>query len=428
MSKQYVNQILRAIQSGLEASISDWMPAGAYRNFWLWAMRAAAPHGETWLQAIAAVQIAQLTQYLFNGIASDDHDWELLAEGTAPLAVYLVHEQVSDDLALYLAERRRGDDSYQSRRLVLEGFNQMMVRRLRNAPFDGLHRLRQLADVVPILDQKLCSDKHRAVASAYLQEHDGLSLDDLSYGAVWPSLVVNLQTACNVVEVMRNCVAGPLVTAGLQSRYEGVNQILCGALDLKTRVETGRDTILVVPTLAYYVSLWSEKVRPNTHFFGLVFDGTLEHVLQLAASQSRLLNDLGSLVLQPPVERRAMFQGLADAARPGERLSEVILAHAKDYGSDLTRLEKDLTYGEFNTCLDDLRGEPAEESLDALEHRVAYCADLYAAQRVEFEGLLKTLSAQRGCADSANVIGRFVTFHEVLYARSHKQLSGEYCV
>jgi hypothetical protein len=95
-----------------------------------------------------------------------------------------------------------------------------------------------------------------------------------------------------------------------------------------------------------------------------------------AALLVRVLNDCGTrLAEQTAAQRRALIADLRAIARSGgaATLSDVLLQAAPCHVQMLTRITKDLAFGEFNVCLDGLRGLPASaETFDAFEYQLAY--------------------------------------------------------
>jgi hypothetical protein len=192
-------QMLEAIASNLQTSISRFMPESAYRDYCLWALSESSPGRQDWLQLNGAIKLAYLMTGLFNGIASDDQ-WEYLAACLAPLNTYFVFEAISDDLALGLGVRPT-PSLYNPRRTLL-AFNQAMITRLTSTDCSSqalLYNIRPTADLISSFAHKLVPARHHTHAEFYQSYNPDVSLESLDYSA-WPALVANMETCAILVE------------------------------------------------------------------------------------------------------------------------------------------------------------------------------------------------------------------------------------
>jgi hypothetical protein len=421
--------------TGFEASLDRYMPAGPYRDFYLWAISPQNPQREAFLQIIGASQLVKLTITLLDGLV-DDASWPRLADHSVVMNVYQLYEIVSDNLAIGLAGQRKGDLMAGLRRDLLRAFNDAMVARLRGAPKPAAQLLASWqpgARCISIFDQSLNGYKQRVSAEAYLSLQADVGLDDLEY-SVWPVLVANIESCADLAQSMNGYLSSHLLREGLISRYQAVNGLLeMRALTLPQLADVGAEAILVVPTLAYYVAVLGEAIRPLEHFQLVIQNGSLARALYDAALLVRLLNDLGTqLVTQTPVDRAALVQALTLRHWEDSETTPTIadlLSGSSDRSGLFTRLHKDIAYGEFNVALYGISDmTPRPEALQVFENNLAYFAQRYAQHQASLRDASAALSDCLGDNTLSTLILRFVRFHEQLYANPYHVDVGEYAV
>jgi hypothetical protein len=288
-----------------------------------------------------------------------------------------------------------------------------------------------MAQRISGFEQKLCPDKHREVAKAYLRERPDVSMDDLEH-TVWPCLVMNLETCLNLIDRTRDFQTSHLLREGLIGRYTGVNAVLSNLSLLPAQqADIGADTILVFPTLAYFVMAWAEMIHPM-NLRPVIDDGTLHSALHDAALLTRLLNDLGSLAVQPVDDLAAIIDVLKSQAtgdHAGQTLGELLESNMKQYGPLLARLHKDIVHHEFNVSLNGLLGDlPLDSAVDIFGRRVTELADLYHQANERLQVTLGSISESLADESVSHLIRQFVEFHQMLYGHPHTELSGDYTV
>jgi hypothetical protein len=199
-------------------------------------------------------------------------------------------------------------------------------------------------------------------------------------------------------------------------------------MDRETLIETGADTIMVMPTLAYYVGLIAEEIRPLPGYQSVLEDGTLHDPLQSAALLVRLLNDLGTGLLEQPDEvHRALVNYLRAEAGNFSTFDELLLA--QNYTVLFTRLQKDIRFGEFNVCLYETRkAQSVEEALDTVYEQITYLSRLYRVTWQHLQDTLQVIDTRLNSHLIGNLITRFVRFHEMIYSQPFNEPCGEYAV
>src|SRR5690349_16285099 len=129
MDNSRLRIMLHATLNELREALAQYLPEGPYRDFGLWALSGKMPQPEhdVWVQSLGVVQMAMLTVGLFEGIVTNEHDWQCLATLAAPLNLFFVYEAISDDLAIGLGHRANGDSTFELRHKVLYTFNAAMI-------------------------------------------------------------------------------------------------------------------------------------------------------------------------------------------------------------------------------------------------------------------------------------------------------------
>jgi hypothetical protein len=293
--------------------------------------------------------------------------------------------------------------------------------------------LRAQTGSISCFGQSLNREKHLKCVQPFLAQHPDISLTDLEYG-MWPVLVANIQSCLDLADVMESYQTGSLVREGLINRYWAVNRTLearnAPQLELAA---IGAHSILVWPTVGYYAAVIGEILIPNDRYNRIIEDGTLAEALYKAALLVRLLNDVGTGLLQQTDEQRQYFLGelSANYARDGETLNTIslLLLSNTDMPERLTRIHKDLFHGEFNVALHTVRHmRSVPDAIRVFGENLEYFSWLYAQEQNRLEELLATI-AERLCDHRISaLIGRFVYFHEELYSHRYTATVGEYAI
>ncbi len=432
---QQYQRLLAITLAGLKASLHRHMPTGDYRDFYLWAISAENPHQDVYLQAVGITQLVKLTVTLLEGLADED-EWHCLLNHTVPMNVYQIYEIVSDNLAIGLAAPSNGNAVHRLRRDLLCKFNNAMVERLNGAPRPAeqlLGPLQPAARHISLFEQSLTWRKHRVFAEAYLSHGNGSSLNDLDY-ALWPLLVANVEACADLAQSVNTCQLGHLLRAGLTSRYQAVNRLLRGeSLTLPQLAKVGTHAILVIPTLAYYVAVLAEIIQPMNYFPRIVADGMLADALYDAALVVRLLNDLGTeLLTQVAGERAALLERLEmryyACPAAAQTVTSLLVGAAPEFGL-LTRVHKDILFGEFNVVLHNLaNSQTVPEALSIFGHSLDYFSQLYANRYTRLVETLALISERLGDERVSQLVFRFVRFHQELYGNVYSTSVGEYAI
>jgi hypothetical protein len=256
---------------------------------------------------------------------------------------------------------------------------------------------------------------------------------DLEFN-LWPRLVANIETCLEVTRQVAGFKVGPMVLQGLTNRYAAVNTLLDEpASALPRLVHIGVDTILVEPTLAYYVGVFAEDILGLDHFDSVVDEGLLPEALYYAALMVRFLNDLGPVLLAQTECERSTFmymltQPYSTSRNPNQSLLDVLENAADGLRPYLTRIRKDILHGEFNISLYGIAQLPPGQAIPVFEQRLTYLAQLYTQAEARLTELLDQITDRLGDSTTSHLIMRFVRFHEQIYRHEYDEPVGEYTV
>jgi hypothetical protein len=94
----------------------------------------------------------------------------------------------------------------------------------------------------------------------------------------------------------------------------------------------------------------------------------------------------------------------------------------------LTRLNKDISHGEFNLCLYGISHMPVSSALPIFEHRLDYLSGLYTHCQTLLAAGLETIAKRLNDESASRLIDKFVRFHIMLYENDYTGATGEYTV
>lgn len=420
--------LLDGTVAAVTATVRDHMPAGPTRDFYLWCLDPTNPGRGQFLQIFGVNQLVRLTCDLLDGFV-DDHKWPELVSHSTPLGVYLTFEVVSDNLAIGVLPPESRPTAETQRR-VLTAFNAATIDRLCGAQRSGASLLagqRQLTGGLSAFAHSLTGDAQRALARAWAAEVDDPDLVGEVESDTWALLVANLDSCAHVADRMAGQYCGRLLREGLVNRYLAVSRTLFSSFLAPAELAVlGAQSILVAPTLAYYVIVLSERLYPNRRLASLVDDGSLDESLYDAALLVRLLNDMGTPLLEQPAVRHRV---LSTAAWATGGLFRWLVGRA-DRDVALTRLAKDIRHGEFNVALFRPRHPEADAATQVtqLARAVNFFSALYAVHTVRLRDGLAAMTARLGDPTLGRLIAGFVQFHRRLYARAYTTPEGEYAI
>lgn len=425
---------LNALADRYESSLRQYMPAAPCRDYYLWATSSDNPQRKAYLQVTGIAQLAKLTTAVLDGLIDDD--WEQLTDYSAIMNTYLLYETASDNLAFGLRSAQPQDATFRLRRNLLYTFNLAVLKRLNGDCRPAaklLESMQSAARRISSFDQSLSRDKHVELTQEYLCLKPDVCLNDLEY-SVWPLLVANVEVCIDLAKSIDICQVGPFMREGLVARYQAVNSLLkANDMTLPQLANAGMRSSLIMPLLTYYIAVLVEIIRPQPRIASLIADGTLTIVICDAALLFRLLNDLGTAVctLTPKRQTTLLHQLASWHRRHSESAHTIfdVFIGIADESAILTRLRKDVLFGEFNVGLyglDDAKSMP--EAFDTFGRNIDYFVQLYTYHYARLEENLTIIDARLDTDIVSELILRFIRFHQHMYSTSYRIMDGEYAV
>lgn len=434
--------MLDSTVENIRHSLQRHMPISQQRDFYLWGTAPDNPLQDTFLYAMSVTQLINLSAHLLQDMVAPEH-WKKLARYAGRLNTYFMYEIVSDDLAIGLSPLAAADTTYPLRRQILYAFNHVMVERLSGEPTDSadmLEPLKPLTRSVSGFTQSMTREKHNLILRSYLQQRPSVSASNIEYG-VWPILVANIDLCRELAESVYKLNTGWMVRQGFIDRYQSVTELLesQSALPLSELANIGTRSILVVPTLAYYIGVLTEVIKPQEDLSSIISDGTLSDAFSTAALLVRLLGDMGLPLTLPSQDRIALIDALwqQHQMQPDQTstIAKLLVNSAEDphfaarFNGEalLTRFHKDVEAGEFNVCLDNLAyTESIAEGLEMLEGNLTYFSQVYHHSYKHLKDVLAVISGRMKTPTVSTLVMRFVQFYTALYTKPYKNKAGEY--
>jgi hypothetical protein len=409
------------------------MPDSTYRDFAEWLLETPI-YTDEWLQLVGIHGLIRLTNNLLEGLLTPTEMFEILPF-SVPMNISQMYEVVSDNLAIGLADYCPADATHHARRQLLRAFNDAVIARLE---WNTQSAKQALLPLLPIMrnvstcDQSLSPHKHLKLMDAYVDAHPDSSAEDIEY-SLYPLLVANLETCSQLVEGITGLRSEPMVRHGLVRRYSGMNALLDKRfISREEMIQIGTDSIMVVPTLAYYVGLIAERIRPMTEYKSIVFDGSLLEALEDAALLVRLLNDMGTPVLeQSQKEREVLVAQLISHYDPTTQhtFQDWLNVVTCEHGIMFSRLRKDCMYGEFNVCLHQARNAASlAHACEIFVEDLLVISNIYEETKARLYERLAEMNGRLGDQLLGKLISRFVEFHKVIYSQPFNEAHGEYAV
>lgn len=430
-------QMLAATEAAYQASVLWDMPICSYRDFCLWALEPENPYRATFVQITGIRQLARLTTTLLDGLTQDEHDWQHVLAASMTMNAWQIHEVVSDNLAIHLAHTpEQSHSSMTGRHRLLSVFNTLVIEQLTGSARSASELgalVRPLSQTVSLFEHSLVPQCHHLLASAYVHEHDSCTLNELEYAA-WVPLAANVTACAAVVRAIGMVELEDLMRDSVVRRYQGVNKLLIQSrLTLPELLDTSTHTILVIPTLTYYIAALATTMPCKAALATLIDDGTLGAALYSVALLVRLLNDLGSgLLAMSPQQRRTLLQRLILRLAANQETPQTLVQFLASLGarfSVMNRIHKDATLAEVNISFYGIGHlEATTASLEHFVQNLALCTETYTMHRERLRGSLEKISARLHDPRISQLLDRFVSFHEQLYSQPYNTAVGEYAI
>jgi hypothetical protein len=419
----------QAVQ-GLALSLA-WMPTGASRDYWTWALDTAAEaQRQEWLQVSGLSAIVRLYE-MFARFLSDDEQ-NRLAPLATPIIVQQTYEIISDNLAIGLADALGNDRATTAKRRVLAVYNQVMIDKLNGAAAPVallMAPARAAASELSAFAHNHNPAKTKALASAFAADADRQAALEHD---LWPALVASCEATLALSQRLSGTPVGAMVSQGLLARYAGVSTLIAGgAFDLAKRLSIGADTILVRPTLAFFSGMIAQEIRPMRHWSTVVGDETVHRALSDSAVLVRLLNDVGTELLTTGEDTLTPQLTRLRSATPRDEITTLRALFGQcleTLGPAFNRIRKDVVLGEFNVALDEHAPRAASACVAEFIANIGELRRIFAERSRSLSSGLEVLSDRLGDPLLSNIINAFVQFHAQLYRHHFDDARGEFAV
>jgi hypothetical protein len=405
------------------------MPGGPYREFVSWAFSPRNPRQQEFLRLSGLTQLVRMNASILSGLVADEA-WPVMLRQAGLMNAYQVLEVISDNLSIGLGNLDLDEAAIQRRSLV-SSVNRAMLEALmpaRQTPAVLLlaGHARQAARFASSFDQSLAAAKHAGAAEEYAKAllAEGKPTPDreeLEFG-LWPALVAGVESCRALVTSLASTATVSLVRQGLSDRYQAVDRTLYAShLSRLELAALGAQTILVTPTLGFYLAVLYEQIKTISGYAEILADGTLSEVLGDAALLVRMQNDIGTPLLRmTPVQQASRLHSLA---------GDVMLTIKATEDPVFDRLNKDSLNGESNVALwHPRRSANPQTAWRALADSLAFYSALYIRHFDRLRSGLSELDERLQDKRASTLIERFVLFHERMYAHRHTESAGEYAL
>lgn len=414
--------------SELSKSFERHMPTSLYQMFQRWAISPENPFKEEWLKTLGIPQFSRLTIYMVDLLVSSSQ-WKELLLSTGYMNTYLLYETISDNLALGCVNwLEKVDPITITKRKALINFNNAMITKLATNNQHGsdlLYSYRELITQFSLVDHSLSGIKQRKFIDAFMKidSNHQFAYADIEYGG-WVALVANIEACADILEIMYDSPIYSLLKTTLIQRYTYTNELLDEQIhSLNDMLEAGASTILVQAVLTYYYGVISNIKGFNLKLEKALSMGLPQKLMYDAAILIRLLNDIGPDLLQnKEFVEKVVSQLDSNTAQSGSIYYQITQISE----SGLTRLKKDIEYGEFNICLSYL--SKSSNQVEDFRVLILHLANLY---KRHYRNMIEVGSQldQHFNDNTFSILAiRFVKFHEEIYRHPYHTNSGEYAV
>jgi hypothetical protein len=427
----YWQKISACNLQGIHQSL-QYMPECTYQEFCQWVLD-HSDLAEEWLQLSGIAGLNRLTFGMLDGLLTDD-EFDQLIPYTVPVNVFNMYEIVADNLAIGLSYPVAQDKTYMQRRKIVSAVSSAMVARLRGADdtavVNALTRVSGIREV-SLFEQSLNMDKHRILADAFARETQ-IAPASLEYDLL-PILIANVESCSQVVQNLNGYLSQELVRNGFVRRFAGINRLLDDTyIPRHYLVQIGMNTIMTVPIVGYFIAVIAEEIRLLPNYDYLCDSGYVLKALEDMSVMVRLLNDIGPFLLEQPKEEYGLLVKKMRALQDQHKFKsfyDLMLCTTEYEPVKFTRLKKDLKYREFNLALyQPCRSNSVSEAIEVFHDQLKYLSSLYQRRATHLRTMLDIISFETQSEIIAEVIRRFIKFHEMLYRASFDQTEGEFAV
>lgn len=430
-------EFLRQAGSQIAQAVDKSLPQGVVKNFMLWMLDNNNPSQESYLRMLGVAGSVELELKLLENILEPSIIKEM-AYYISILNAYFGFETLSDNLGVGLSPiRQRKTLTQQAQKEVLLKFNKIMIKKIKGFPKKSANLLadsENLIKKISVNKTTLSPEQMHNFCKKYCEYNHNVDSSKLEYSFL-SILILNIETCLQLLNSLQKNPIYWLLKDSVIGRYAAVNRIVIASssLSLKKLAELGLKSILTIPTLAYCVGAL-EEVKPNKAFKKVIESGLVHDCMADAALLTRLLNDIGTHLLEMHHEERnhcyQQYKNYLGTHNDDSIFSYLLrLSKRKEFMVSLTRIRKDLKHGEFNICLDKLQHDkPLTESFVQFCKTIDYYAKLY---QKHYQTMLKNLSELSDRLNdeyASKIIYNFVYFHQIKYSQAFDSMEGDYAI
>lgn len=419
-----------ANMSGLHKSIG-YMPDTPYKHFNEWILE-QPELAEKWAQLLGLRATASMTDDVLSSVLSPEQ-MEKMVDVCVPMTLMLTYEVASDNVAIGLANNLPDDDTRAIRIQLLTQFGDVMVKRLQGDPTETADLLASslpLVNEISSFVQSLSEHKYHKLLNVYLAQYPDVEQEAIEF-SLYEILIANIDCGQWVLETLDGYQMQSFIRDWLVKRYTGQTFLINHDQMLPEElIRASTDAIMVVPTMAYYIAHMLEYVAPNPHLDEVMQDGTLLLALEKCALLVRILNDMGTDVIEQSDD---YYAGLIDELRQTQHIEnydsfvELMMDFVPERGDAFTRLKKDIQFGEYNLALHYPRLiDDVDEAIDEFYERLCWISEIYQKEYQELYQLVDEIEMALGTSIAGDLLTRFVEFHRHFYRNSFEGVTGEY--
>lgn len=437
--KNIYSEIASTAAQYIKNSAKRYLPASAQKEFMLWILANENPHQDEYLKMLGVASSIELEISMLDNIVDQKSTFQKLSPYLGFLNAYFAFETIQDNLAIGLAGWFQDNNPIRElQRTIVKNFNPIMIAKLKGDPRSVAALLAPYIEItqsISAYERCLSPDKMYEFANEYGQyRNDSSLLFELEH-CFYPILLLNVETCLDLLRSLEKHSIYPLLQESLIARYTSVDKILksgntTSAFDL---ADLGAKTILVLPTLIYCIGALN-VVEPNTSLNKAIKDGSLTKGVYSSALLVRLLNDIGTnLLTLNETERVYFFQKLQQLHQQQQFNSILELLFAASESMQMAhmmvRIRKDIKYGEFNICLDNIKNiNNTFQALNEFFDKITFYSNLYKKYYSILVSSCNTIEEHFHDTKVSKLIFNMFKFHEKMYSIKFESKYGDYAV
>lgn len=419
-------------------SSERYLQPSIQKDFLLWILANNNQHQYEYLKMLGVANSIELEISMMEGLVEQETVIKAFLPYLGILNAYFAFETIQDNLAIGLATWFKEDNpEHDIQYEILKSFNPIMISKLQgNATAVGELLMPYQSDLEKISAFQRCLSPQKMYQfaeefSKYQSDPAAVKKLDCCFYTI---LTLNIQTSLDLAQSLRHHVIHQLLEESLIARYDAVHQLLSSSyLTPHNLADWGAKAILVLPTLVYCIGML-DSIKPNPVLAKVIKEGSLQTAIYSSALLVRLLNDIGTPLLNLNVtERKKFFKSLVELTQKTDysSLLELLMAANQDIelAKRLIRIRKDIQYGEFNICLDGIKNiNNIGPALDEFQYKVNFYSELYQQHLVHLQMSCSYLEQQFQNKIISTLIYNMFKFHEKMYSINFESIYGDYAI